>query len=115
MKVRGAVPVLLALVAMEADVSALTPPGKSDGPIRLLTCVVAANGTLQAEVDNQTDSAMSCNIRCNFDIGGTAFSHWFEVTIPARFNGRVGDFDTSGGTPGNYSGDVGTCRKVPAH
>ncbi|HTU64742.1 MAG TPA: hypothetical protein VMF52_02225 [Steroidobacteraceae bacterium] len=111
-------PVWLALTAMaitQADVFALTPPSKSDGPVRLLACVVAPDGTLEAEVDNQADSAMSCNIRCNYDIGGTTFSHWFEVSIPKRFNGRVGRFDTSGGKAGNFSGDVGTCTPIPAH
>jgi len=103
------------MAATQADVSALTPPGKTDGPIRLLSCIVSATGILEAEVDNTSDSAQSCNLRCNYDIGGQTFSQWLEVSIPARFNGRVGRFDTSGGKAGNYSGDVGTCTKTSAH
>jgi hypothetical protein len=105
---------LAALAGTQGDVHGLTPPSKSDGPIRLLSCVVGADGTLEAEVDNQSEDAMGCNIRCNYDIGGQTFTHWFEVTIPARFNGRVGRFDTANGKAGNYSGDVGTCKKTAA-
>lgn len=97
-----------------ADVYGLTPSSDSDGPIRLLNCVVSGNGMLDAEVDNQSDDAMSCNIRCNFELGGQTFSHWFEVRIPARFTGHLGHFDTSGGKAGNYSGVVGTCKKTDA-
>lgn len=103
------------MAATQADVSALTPPSKSDGPIRLLSCIVSPSGILEAEVDNTSESAMSCNIRCNYDIGGQTFSQWLEVSIPARFNGRVGRFDTSGAKAGSYSGDVGTCTKTSAH
>jgi hypothetical protein len=106
---------LAAVAAPLAGVSALTPPSKADGPIRLLSCVVSPTGVLEAEVDNHPDSAQLCNVRCNFAIGETTFSHWFEVSIPARFNGRVGRFDTTGGKAGNYSGDVGTCEKTAAH
>jgi hypothetical protein len=105
----------LVIAMLSADVYALTPPSESDGPIKLLNCVVSPNGILEAEVDNQSDTAMGCQIRCNFDISGTKFSHWFEVTIPAQFHGRVGKFDTSGARPGNYSGDVGQCEKTDAH
>ena len=115
MNTRHRLAALVALAAAQSTIPALTPPSKSDGPIRLLSCVVSPNGTLEAEVDNSSDAAMSCNIRCNYAIGETTFSHWFEVSIPARFNGRVGRFDTTGGKAGNYSGDVGTCTKVPAH
>ena len=106
---------LAAIAATRADVYALTPPSDSDGPVRLLNCVVSPNGLLEVEVDSQSDDAMSCNLRCNYELGGQTFSHWFEVTIPARFNGRVGRFDTSGAKAGNYSGDVGTCKKTKAH
>jgi hypothetical protein len=112
MKARHILAALAALAATHADVSALTPPSESDGPIKLLSCIVSTGGTLEAEVDNRSDDAMNCNIRCNYDIGGQTFSHWFEVTIPGRYNGRVGRFDTSGGQAGNYSGDVGTCKKT---
>lgn len=115
MKTRLVGVAIVAMAAPHADVIALTPPSKSDGPVRLLSCVVSANGILEAEVDNTADSALTCNLRCNYDIAGQAFTHWFEVSIPARFNGRVGRFDTSGGKPGSYSGDVGTCQKIPSH
>ena len=115
MKSRHLLAALAAIFAIRADVYALNTPKESDGPIRLLSCVVSGNGTLEAEVDNQSDDAMSCYIRCNYEIGGKTFSHGFEVTIPKRFNGRVGGFDTSGGKAGNYSGDVGTCTKTSAH
>ena len=105
----------LSIAALSAGVYALTPPSDSDGPIKLLTCVVSPNGILEAEIDNQSDTAMGCHIRCNFDVSGTKFSHWFEVTIPAQFHGRVGKFDTSGAKPGNYAGDVGQCEKTDAH
>jgi hypothetical protein len=112
MKTRISSLALAALAATQSDVYGITPPSASDGPIRLLTCVVTSSGVLQAEVDNQSEDAMSCNIRCNYELGERTFSHSFNVTIPARFNGRVGRFDTSNGKPGNYSGDVGTCRKA---
>jgi hypothetical protein len=112
MKARHSLAALAALAATQADVRALTPPSESDGPVRLLNCVVSPGGTLEAEVDNQSDEAMSCNIRCNYEFGGKTFSHWFEVTVPKRFTGRVGEFDTSNGKPGSYSGDVGTCKKI---
>jgi len=94
------------------QVSGLTPPSRSDGPVRLLNCVVSDAGILEAEVDSSSDDAMSCNITCNYQIEGNAFSHWFNETIPARYHGRVGKFDTSGARPGNFSGDVGTCKKT---
>jgi hypothetical protein len=106
---------LVALITSQSSVSALTPASASDGPVRLLSCVVSSNGKLEAEVDNQSDDAQYCNVRCNFDLGGQTFSHWFAVTIPKRFNGRVGEFDTNGGKPGSFSGDVGTCTKTSTH
>ena len=115
MKRRLSLTILAALASTYVDVSALTPPSKSDGPIRLLNCIVSADGTLEAEIDNKSEDAQSCNIRCNYTVGDTTFTHWFEVSIPARYSGRVGRFDTSGGTKGNYSGDVGTCTKTSAH
>ena len=115
MKGRLGLATLAALASTHADVSALTPPSKSDGPIKLLNCIVSGDGTLEAEVDNRSEDAQNCNIRCNYAIGETTYSHWFEVSIPARYSGRVGRFDTSGGKKGNYSGDVGTCQKTSAH
>ena len=82
----------------------------SRGPVRLLSCVVSSTGLLEAEVDNAAESAQTCNLRCDYVIREATISHGFEVTIPARFSGRVGQFDTSSGRPGNYSGSVGTCR-----
>jgi phosphate-selective porin len=107
---------LVALVATAAPLAAvhgLSPPSASDGPVKLLTCVVSAQGILEAEVDSQTEDAMDCNIRCNYELGERRFSQSFSVTIPGRFHGRVGRFDTSNAKAGNYSGDIGTCKKSP--
>jgi len=104
---------LLALVAMMAphgSVLGLTTPSVSDGPIKLLACIVTPQGVLEAEVDSQADEAMNCNIRCNYELGDRRFSHLFNVTIPGRFHGRVGGFDTSTARAGNYSGDLGDCK-----
>jgi hypothetical protein len=103
-----------AVAVATAQVFGLTPPSKSDGPVRLLNCVVSGAGLLEAEVDSQVEDAMNCNLRCNYEVGGQTFSHWFSETIPARFNGRIGGFDTSGGKAGSYSGEVGTCKKTSA-
>ena len=100
-----------AIVAAHADVFALTPPSDSDGPIKLLGCVVTPRGVLEAEVSSQSDDAMDCNIRCNYELGEKMLSYSFNVTIPARFQGHVGRFDTSVGKAGNYSGEVGSCAK----
>ena len=103
---------LTALIVVAAvQVSGLTPPSRSDGPVRLLSCVVSGAGILEAEVDSTSDAPMSCNITCNYQIQGKVFSHWFSETIPAHYNGRIGKFDTSGAPAGNYSGEVGSCRK----
>ena len=110
MKARGWLSACVMVAA--AHVSGLTPPSKSDGPVRLMNCVVSAGGVLEVEVDNQSDDPMNCNLRCNYEVGGQTFSHWFSETIPARFNGRIGRFDTSGGKAGSYSGEVGTCKKT---
>ena len=112
MKTRHCLVVLAALVAPQANVLGLTPPSDSDGPIKLLTCAVTPTGILEAEVESQTDDAMSCYIRCSYELGDRKFSHTFEVTIPGRFQGRVGGFDTSNAKAGNYSGDVGSCKKA---
>ena len=99
------------LLAAHADVYGLTPLSDSDGPIRLLACIVTPTGVLEAEVDSQSDDDMNCNIRCSYELGSQMFSHSFNVTVPGRFQGRVGRFDTINARAGNYSGDVGTCRK----
>jgi hypothetical protein len=104
---------LAALVVPQASVHGLVPPTSSDGPIKLLSCVVSPQGILEAEVDNQGDDAMNCNIRCNYELGDRMFSHPFSVRIPARFHGRIGRFDTSGAKAGSYSGDLGSCEKSP--
>lgn len=100
------------LMVLHADVHGLTPPSASDGPVKLLGCTVNAQGILEASVDNSTDEAVSCFIRCSYELGERMFSHGFTATIPARFNGSVGHFDTSNGRAGNYSGDLGTCEKI---
>ncbi|MEO8017456.1 MAG: hypothetical protein ABI769_06560 [Pseudomonadota bacterium] len=114
MKTRHCLVALAVIAAPQADVHGLTVPSASDGPIRLLTCNVSAQGILEASVESQADDAMDCSIRCNYELGDKMFSHVFSVTIPKRFQGRVGRFDTNGAKPGNYSGDLGTCRGSPA-
>ena len=100
------------MVASHADVYGLTPPSASDGPIKLFACVVSSQGILEAEVENQTADTMNCNIRCNYELGEKMLSYTFSVTIPGRFQGRIGRFDTSVGKAGNYSGDMGSCKSL---
>jgi len=100
-------------VVAAAQVFGLSAPSKSDGPVRLLNCVVSGSGLLEAEVDSQTDDHMTCDIRCNYDIGGQTFTHWFQETIPARFNGRVGKFDTTKEKRGTSPGETPNGRKSP--
>jgi len=111
MKTRLGLLTLAILVAAHADVYGLTPPSDSDGPIKLLACIVTPAGVLEAEVTSQAEDDMNCNINCSYELGSQMFSHWFSVTVPARFQGRVGRFDTVNARAGNYSGDVGTCKK----
>ena len=111
MKARHLLLALGGLAAPIAGVYALTPPSESDGPIKLLTCSVSPQGILQAEVDNQDEDAVDCNIRCNYELGDKMFSYTLSVTIPGRFQGRVGRFDTLNGKAGNYSGDLEVCTK----
>jgi hypothetical protein len=106
--------IFASVAVLQTDAFALTPLSDSDGPVRLLNCVVAPNGVLDAEVESQSEDAMSCNLRCNFELGEHTFSHWFSVTVPAHFSGRLGSFDTNGARAGNYSGEVGTCKKTEA-
>jgi hypothetical protein len=56
---------------------------------------------------------MDCHLRCNYELGERMFSQSFNVTIPARYHGRIGRFDTSNAKAGNYSGEMGTCKKSP--
>jgi hypothetical protein len=103
-----------AIVAMQADVHALTTPSASDGPVRLISCTVMSNGILEARVDNTGDEAMFCNVRCSYELSGRMFSHSFSATIPKHFQGSIGKFDTNNARPGNYPGEVGSCKKVSA-
>ena len=112
MKAMRIVQWLVALVATSTAVCALTPPSASDGPVKLLGCVVTPAGILEAEVDNQTDEAVTCTLRCNYEFGEKMLSHTFSVTIPKRFQGRVGRFDTSNGKAARYSGEVANCEKA---
>jgi hypothetical protein len=105
---------LAATLLTQTAVHGLTPPSASDGPIKLLTCTVTSARILEAVVESQTDDTMSCHIRCNYELGGRMFSHTFDITIPGRFQGRVGRFDTSNAKVGSYSGDLGTCKKTSA-
>ena len=111
MRTRNWLAALAVISASQSDVYGLTPPGDSDGPIKLLGCIVNPQGVLEAEVDSQVDEDMNCNIRCNYEIADRMFTYSFSVTIPKRFRGRVGQFDTSTARPGNYSGEIGTCKK----
>jgi hypothetical protein len=111
MKTRHCLLALAAVLTAQSDVYGLTPPSDSDGPIKLLACIVTPTGVLEAEVASQADDDMNCNIRCSYELGSQMFSHSFDVSIPRRFQGRVGRFDTVNARAGNYSGDVGTCRK----
>lgn len=104
----------LAVTAVVQDAASLNPPSDSDGPVKLLSCVVSAGGILEAEVQSQSDDAMNCNLQCHYEFGDKPFSHWFNVTIPRRYMGKVGRFDTHGGRAGTFSGEVGTCRKTEA-
>lgn len=113
MKTRNFLVALAATAVTQSAVYAITPPSSSDGPIRLLTCVVNPHGILEAEVQSQADESMNCNIRCNYELGERMFSQSLNVTIPARFHGRIGRYDTSNGKAGNYSGELGTCKKSP--
>jgi len=112
MKTRHFLISLVVLVVIQSDVRGLTPPSSSDGPVKLLNCIVSPQGVLEAEVDSRSDDTVSCYIRCNYELGEQTFSHTFNETIPRRFHGRVGRFDTSNAKAGNYSGDVGTCKKI---
>jgi hypothetical protein len=104
---------LLVLVALAVPPThALVTPKASDGPIRLLSCTVSGTGMLEAQVDNQGDEAMFCNLDCTYELGGKMFTHTFSETIRKRFQGRIGQFDTNGARAGNYPGEVGDCRKV---
>ena len=107
---------ILARVAICTGVAsaafALTPPSASDGPVKLLACVVSPNGLLEASVDSQTDDRMRCHIRCTYQMAERTFNHRFDETIPARFQGRVGQFDTTNGKAGNYPGEISGCEKV---
>jgi hypothetical protein len=103
---------VLGLTVTQTHVYGLTPPSDSDGPVRLLNCIVNPGGILEAEVDSQSTDDMDCNIRCNYELGGSTFTHTFNVTIRKRFQGRVGRFDTSNGKAGSYSGDIGNCEKT---
>jgi hypothetical protein len=85
----------------------------STGSIRLLSCVVSRAGLLEAEVENTSETAQFCNLRCDYTLEGNNSSHWFEISIPARFRGIMGQFDTFRGRPGSYAGHVGSCRSTP--
>lgn len=101
------------LAACDIDVQALTPPSDSDGPVKLLTCLVSPQGILEAEVASQSDDSMDCFIRCNYEFGDKLLSQGFHATIPARFQGRISGVDTSAGKAGNYSGEISGCKNIP--
>jgi len=98
----------IALAVLAAPLVARAP-----GPVRLLSCVVSNAGLLEAEVENTSDSAQACSLRCDYRIEEAMTSRRFEVSIPARFSGVAGQFDTSRGQPGRYSGLIGMCRAIP--
>lgn len=90
----------------------LNPPSASSGPIKLLACVVTPAGILEAAVDSSADEAMTCDIRCNYELAERMFSYTFTATIPAHFQGRVGGFDTNNAKSGTYQGELGRCYKT---
>ena len=102
-----------AMALVHAHVHALAPPSATDGPVKLLACVVTPQGVLEAEVDSQSDEAMDCSVRCNYEFGDKMLSQSFNVTIPARSQGKVGGVAVSAAKAGNYSGDIGSCKKSP--
>lgn len=103
---------ITAAVLAAPSTQALTPPSASDGPMKLLNCVVTTAGILQAEVYSSADETLSCDIRCDYELGERMFSHTFTESIPARFQGRVGRHDVTNARAGNYSGEIGNCQKI---
>jgi hypothetical protein len=103
---------LSVFAGMASAAFALTPPSASDGPVKLHSCVVSPNGLLEAAVDSQTDDRMRCHIRCTYQMAERTINHSFDEMIPARFQGRVGQFDTTNGKAGNYPGEISGCEKV---
>lgn len=99
-------------VMVATSVYPLTPPSASDGPVKLLSCVVTANGMLEAAVDNTSEDRQRCHIRCSYQMAERTFNHSFVETIPARFQGRVGQFDTTTGKAGTYPGEIRDCEKI---
>ena len=100
---------LFALIALAAPLVGIP---NSAGPILLHSCVVSRAGLLEAEVENTSETAQVCKLRCDYTLEGTTNSHWFEFSIPARFSGIAGQFDTSRGRPGSYTGHLGRCRSI---
>ena len=101
------------LVAMAALATPLA--ANTAGPIRLLSCTVSGAGLLEAVVENTSDTVHTCNLRCEFVIGGSTITHRFgEVSIPSRYRGVVAQFDTARGQPGTCSGEVARCEKLPS-
>ena len=95
----------ISLAALVAPLFAKTPE-----PVRLLSCVVDETGLLEAEVSNTSGFELTCELRCDYVIREEPITHDFKADIPARYEGRVGRFDTSSGRPGRYRGSVGACR-----
>jgi hypothetical protein len=112
MKTRHWLACLAAALLTQADVHGLTPPSDADGPIKLFSCIVTPAGILEAQVESTSDEALTCNIRCTYELGGRMFSHTFSEMIPKGYSGRVGRFDTSSARAGSYSGEVGSCTKM---
>ena len=110
MKIRDGLGLLAVTLATASAVYPLNPPSSSDGPVKLLACVVSPSGVLEAEIDSAADQTQRCDIRCNYEMGEHMFSHTFEVAVPARFHGRVGRFDTNGARAGSFPGDVLHCE-----
>ena len=100
---------VIALAMLSAPVVAQSP-----GPIRLLACAVSNAGLLEVSVKNVSGTVHTCDLRCDYIVGGTTISHHFKVSIPSRFSGIVGQLDTFRGQPGTYAGQVGVCEKLPS-
>jgi len=101
---------VIALAALATPLAADT-----SGPIRLVSCTVSSAGLLEVEVENTSYTVHTCNLRCDYVIGGSTISHRFAgVSVPSRYKGIVGQVDTSRGQPGRYAGHVDACEQLPS-
>lgn len=95
---------------VSAFTALLATTSVSTGPVRLLSCEVSPTGLLEAEVSNTSDFEQTCQLRCDYVIRDALVAHRSEVAVPARWRGRVGQYDTSSGRPGTYTGELDGCQ-----